>query len=137
MLPVLAVGIFLAFVDMSIIFAISEDIASELNGLSYVPWIATAFFLSTASTQPLYGKLSDVFGRKPCLLFAYTVFGLGSLGCGLSTTMGGLIAARVSIHINSSVETPWLIVVLDSPRCWSRRHDHRSNGPLLRYHSSA
>ena len=46
-------------------------------------------------SQPLYGKLSDIFGRKSCLLFAYTLFGLGCLGCGLAQTMTALVVARV------------------------------------------
>jgi len=44
--------------------------------------------------QPLYGKLSDIFGRKPTLLFAYAVFGLGCLFCGIAQTIEELIAAR-------------------------------------------
>lgn len=52
------------------------------------------YFLTLTSCQPLYGKLSDIFGRKPCLLFAYSVFALGCLGCGLARSMGELCAAR-------------------------------------------
>ena len=95
MLPVLSIGIFLAFLDQSVVAAISEDIGSELGALRSVSWIATAYFLTMTCSQPLYGKLSDVFGRKPCLLFAYITFGVGSLGCGLTSSMAGLIAARV------------------------------------------
>lgn len=95
-LPVLSIGIFLAFLDQSVVAAINGDIGSDLGALRSVSWIATAYFLSMTCSQPLYGKLSDVFGRKPCLLFAYTMFGIGSLGCGLTGTMEGLIAARVS-----------------------------------------
>lgn len=95
-LPILAVGIFLAFLDQSIVAAINGEIGSDLHALRNVSWIATAYFLTMTASQPLYGKLSDVFGRKPCLLFAYTMFGIGSLGCGLTRSMGGLIAARVS-----------------------------------------
>lgn len=96
LLPVLAIGIFLAFLDQSIVAAINGDIGSDLHALRNVSWIATAYFLAMTASQPLYGKLSDIFGRKPCLLFAYTMFGVGSLGCGLTKSMGGLIAARVS-----------------------------------------
>jgi MFS family permease len=46
------------------------------------------------SFQPLYGKLSDIFGRKPALLFAYTVFGIGGLFCGLARNLGELVVAR-------------------------------------------
>lgn len=94
MLPVLSIGIFLAFLDQSVVAAISEDIGSELGALRSVSWIATAYFLTMTCSQPLYGKLSDVFGRKPCLLFAYISFGVGSLGCGVTRSMAGLIAAR-------------------------------------------
>ena len=95
-LPFLGVGIFLALLDQVIVAAINGEIGSELHSLKNVSWIATAYFLAMTASQPLYGKLSDVFGRKPCLLFAYTMFGIGSLGCGMSTSMAGLIAARVS-----------------------------------------
>jgi MFS family permease len=51
--------------------------------------------LTITSFQPLYGKLSDIFGRKHALLFAYAVFGVGCLFCGLARNMVELIAARV------------------------------------------
>ena len=99
LLPVLGVGIFLAFLDQSIVAAINGEIGSDLHALRNVSWIATAYFLTMTASQPLYGKLSDVFGRKPCLLFAYTMFGVGSLGCGVTRSMEGLIAARVGQSI--------------------------------------
>ena len=52
------------------------------------------YFLTLTSFQPLYGKLSDIFGRKACLLFAYSVFGLGCLLCGVSGNLQELVAAR-------------------------------------------
>ncbi|KAI4235526.1 MAG: hypothetical protein LQ352_008084 [Teloschistes flavicans] len=94
LLPVLSTGIFLAFLDQSIVAAINGDIGTELQALRTVSWIATAYFLTMTCSQPLYGRLSDVFGRKPCLVFAYAVFALGSLGCGLAPSMPGLIAGR-------------------------------------------
>ena len=100
-LPILGVGIFLAVLDQSIVAAINGEIGSDLHALKNVSWIATAYFLTMTASQPLYGKLSDVFGRKPCLLFAYTMFGLGSLGCGVTRSIGGLIAARVGQSLQS------------------------------------
>ena len=100
-LPILAVGIFMAFLDQSIVAAINGEIGSDLHALRNVSWIATAYFLTMTASQPLYGKLSDVFGRKPCLLFAYTMFGLGSLGCGITSNMQGLIAARVGQSVGT------------------------------------
>lgn len=51
--------------------------------------------LSTSVVQPLYGKLSDIFGRKRCLQVAYILFGLGTLGCGLGMSMNQILTARV------------------------------------------
>lgn len=56
--------------------------------------ILTRYFLTLTTFQPLYGRLSDIFGRKECLLFAYSVFGLGCLGCGLAGDIVQLCAAR-------------------------------------------
>lgn len=105
LLPVLGVGIFLAFLDQSIVAAINGEIGSDLHALRNVSWIATAYFLTMTASQPLYGKLSDIFGRKPCLLFAYTMFGLGSLGCGITSSMGGLIAGRVCHVVDVNRDT--------------------------------
>ena len=88
------VGIFLGAADQTIIVSSYGRIGSDLNALNQTSWIATAYFLTLTSFQPLYGKLSDIFGRKACLLFAYTIFGVGSVLCGLAPDMKSLIAAR-------------------------------------------
>ena len=92
--PSVGVGIFLAAADQTIIVACYGKIGSDLNSLSNTSWIATSYFLTLTSIQPLYGKLSDIFGRKQCLLFAYAIFGLGCLFCGLARNMNELIGAR-------------------------------------------
>ncbi|KAI2709664.1 hypothetical protein CBS147330_6946 [Penicillium roqueforti] len=93
--PAISLGIFLSAADQTIIMASYGQIGSDLKALNLTSWIATSYFLTLTSFQPLYGKLSDIFGRKPCLLFAYAVFGLGCLGCGLARDINELIAARV------------------------------------------
>ncbi|KAK5676462.1 hypothetical protein LTS10_010762 [Elasticomyces elasticus] len=100
-LPAICIGIFLGSADQTIIVTSYGRIGSELDALSLTSWIATAYFLTLTSFQPLYGKLSDVFGRKECLLFAYVVFGLGCLFCGLAQDMTQLIAARAFAGIGS------------------------------------
>lgn len=77
-------------------------ISSELNALNKAQWIVTTYTLVSACFQPLYGKLCDIFGRKNCILAAYIVFGLGCVACGLSTTIEGLIAARVLQAVGGS-----------------------------------
>ena len=62
---------------------------------SWLTLCERSYLLTVSSFQPLYGKMSDIFGRKSCLLFAYAIFGLGCLWCGLAGSMNQLIAARV------------------------------------------
>ncbi|PTB67454.1 MFS general substrate transporter [Trichoderma citrinoviride] len=94
LLPAIGVGVYLVAVDQLLAVATYAKIGSELNALNNTSWIATAYFLTLTSFQPLYGKLSDIFGRKACLLFAYAVFGIGCLGCGLAQSMTQLCIAR-------------------------------------------
>jgi MFS family permease len=86
------------------------QIGSDLKALNLTSWIATSYFLTLTSFQPLYGKLSDIFGRKPCLLFGYAVFGIGCLGCGLARNINQLIAARVCSHIVSCLDHVMLTI---------------------------
>ncbi|KAL4998235.1 major facilitator superfamily domain-containing protein [Aspergillus recurvatus] len=94
-LPALSIGVFLSAADQTIIVSSYGKIGSDLKALNLTSWIATSYFLTLTSFQPLYGKLSDIFGRKSCLLFAYAVFGIGCLFCGLAQSIHQLIAARV------------------------------------------
>ncbi|KAI1426246.1 MFS multidrug transporter [Xylaria sp. FL1777] len=94
LVPALAIGVFLVSLDQTLTIATYGKIGSELQALSSTSWIATSYFLTLTTCQPLYGKLSDIFGRKPCLLFAYAVFGLGCLGCGLARNITELCLAR-------------------------------------------
>ncbi|KAG9254968.1 major facilitator superfamily [Emericellopsis atlantica] len=93
-LPAVGVGLFLMAIDQLLAVATYARIGSELHALNSTSWIATSYFLTLTSFQPLYGKLSDIFGRKPCLLFAYAVFAVGCLGCGLARDIVQLCVAR-------------------------------------------
>lgn len=110
--PAVVVGVFLSAADQTIIVSSYGSIGSELNALSMTSWIATAYFLTLTSFQPLYGKLSDIFGRKACLLFGYTVFGLGCLGCGLAQDINQLIAARAFAGIGGGAMTTVVSILL-------------------------
>ncbi|KAF7117887.1 hypothetical protein CNMCM5793_007218 [Aspergillus hiratsukae] len=94
-LPAVSIGVFLSAADQTIIVASYGQIGSDLKALNLTSWVATSYFITLASFQPLYGKLSDIFGRRACLLFSYFVFGLGCLFCGLARNIHELIAARV------------------------------------------
>lgn len=110
----MAVGIFLCSMDGTIVVSSYAAIGSELNQLHNTSWIATSYLLTVATFQPLYGKLSDIFGRKSCLLFSYIVFALGCLGCGLSRNMNELIASRAFSGIGGGgMQTIVSIIVSD------------------------
>ncbi|KAH9898883.1 MFS general substrate transporter [Xylariomycetidae sp. FL2044] len=94
LLPALAIGVFLVAMDQTLTIACYGRMGSDLRALNSTSWIATSYFLTLTTFQPLYGKLSDIFGRKACLLFAYSVFGLGCLGCGLARDIVQLCVAR-------------------------------------------
>ncbi|KAL5354707.1 hypothetical protein ACLOAV_000796 [Pseudogymnoascus australis] len=112
LLPAIGVGVFLAALDQTIIVSTYAKIGSEMNALNSTSWIATAYFLTLTTFQPLYGKLSDIFGRKVALLSAYTIFGIGCLFCGLARTMPELIAARAFAGIGGGGMTTVVTVLL-------------------------
>ncbi|KAH9942816.1 MFS general substrate transporter [Amylocystis lapponica] len=90
----MAVGVFLVAMDSTIVTSTYATIGSEFEQLQSTTWIMTGYMITMTSLQPLYGKLSDVFGRKTCLICAYYVFASGCLLCGLAGSMNQLIAAR-------------------------------------------
>ncbi|KAG7010080.1 hypothetical protein G7Y79_00001g003520 [Physcia stellaris] len=111
-IPAVAIGIFLAAGDQTIIVSTYGVIGSDLQALNKTSWIATSYFLTLTSFQPLYGKLSDIFGRKSALLFAYAVFGLGCLFCGLARNMGELVAARMVAGIGGGGMTTVVSILM-------------------------
>ncbi|KAK9469412.1 major facilitator superfamily domain-containing protein [Lipomyces arxii] len=91
----LYVGVFLAALDGTIVATLLSEIASDFHEFRSVSWIATGYLISQATFQPLYGKLSDIFGRKPVLLMCNIFFGVGSVLCGIAPTLRFLVFARV------------------------------------------
>ncbi|CAG8961229.1 hypothetical protein HYFRA_00013285 [Hymenoscyphus fraxineus] len=94
-IAVLLIGAFVSNSDSSLVLATYGTISSDFNDLESGRWLLTAAMLASCAIQPLYGKLSNIYGRKPILLLNYVLFGLGSAlsGCGLS--MGQIIFGRI------------------------------------------
>jgi EmrB/QacA subfamily drug resistance transporter len=90
----LMLAMLLAALDQTIVSTALPKIASDLHGLSKYSWVATAYLLTSAVSTPLYGKISDMFGRKKIFQSAIIIFLLGSALCGLSQTMNELIFFR-------------------------------------------
>lgn len=90
----LMAGMFLAALDQTIVSTSIRTIADDLNGLSVQAWATTAYLITATISTPLYGKLSDLYGRRPFFLAAITIFVVGSALCGLSQEMWQLAAFR-------------------------------------------
>ncbi|KAF9586271.1 hypothetical protein BGW38_007675 [Lunasporangiospora selenospora] len=90
----LMLAIFLSSLDQTIVSVCTTKIANEFHGLSEVPWIGTSYLLTSTTFQPLYGKGSDIFGRKATFLFAISIFLIGSALCGAAQSMIFIIVAR-------------------------------------------
>ncbi|MDL2341935.1 MAG: MDR family MFS transporter [Patescibacteria group bacterium] len=84
----------LAALDQTIVSTALPRIVSDLHGLNRLSWVATAYLLTSAIVTPLYGKISDLFGRKKIFIVAILLFLLGSVLCGLSQNMDQLIFFR-------------------------------------------
>jgi len=90
----LMLGMFLAALDQTIVGTALPTIVNSLHGLNHMSWVVTAYLLTSTISTPLYGKLSDQFGRKGIFQFAIVVFLIGSALAGLSQNMTQLIAFR-------------------------------------------
>ena len=90
----LMLGMFLAALDQTIVSTALPTIVGDLGGLDHLSWVVTSYLLASTVSTPLYGKLGDMYGRKPVFLAAIVIFLAGSTLSGLSESMGQLIAFR-------------------------------------------
>jgi EmrB/QacA subfamily drug resistance transporter len=90
----LMAGMFLAALDQTIVATSIRTIADDLQGLSVQAWVTTAYLITATISTPLYGKLSDLYGRRPFFLAAISIFVLGSALSGFATSMTQLAAFR-------------------------------------------
>jgi EmrB/QacA subfamily drug resistance transporter len=87
-------GVLLAALDQTIVATALPTIVGDLGGLSHLSWVVTAYLLASTASTPLYGKVSDLYGRKLVFQAAIVVFLVGSVLSGLAQTMGQLVAFR-------------------------------------------
>lgn len=83
----LMAGMFLSALDQTIVGTAIRTIGDDLHGLDQQAWVTTAYLITSTISTPIYGKLSDIFGRRPLYLFGISVFILGSLLSSFSTSM--------------------------------------------------
>jgi len=87
-------GMMMAALDSTIVTTALPRIATDLDGFLHLSWVVTAYLLTSTIAAPIYGKLSDLYGRRRLLQFAILVFVLASASCGLAQNMAMLIASR-------------------------------------------
>jgi len=90
----LMMGMFLAALDQTIVSTALKSIVEEFDGLNHYTWVVTAYLLTSTASTPLYGKISDIYGRRIVFQFAIVVFLIGSFLAGASQNMEQLIATR-------------------------------------------
>ena len=90
----LMAGMFLSALDQTIVGTSMRTIADDLKGLEAQAWVTTAYLITSTIATPIYGKLSDIFGRRPLFIIAIVIFLIGSVAAGFSTSMYQLAGFR-------------------------------------------
>ena len=91
----LILAMFLASLDQTIVATSLSTMAQDLNGWALISWVVSAYLVASTVTTPIYGRLSDLYGRRPILSVAITLFLGASVLCALSQNMPQHIGARV------------------------------------------
>src|SRR3954464_11899156 len=108
----LLLGMFLAALDQTIVSTAIRTIGDDLNGLSMQAWVTTSFLITSTIATPLFGKLSDIYGRKPFFMLAISIFILGSALCGLAQSMYMLAAFRAFQGIGAGGLMPLALAII-------------------------
>jgi EmrB/QacA subfamily drug resistance transporter len=110
----LLLATFLAAMESTVVSTAMPTVIGELGGVNLYAWVFTAYMLTSTITVPIYGKLSDQYGRKPILLLGLVLFLLGSALCGAAQSVGALIAFRAVQGLGAgSVQTTATTIVGD------------------------
>ena len=102
----------LVAIDSTIIATAVPSIVSDIGGFTEFPWLFSIYLLAQAVTVPVYGKLADLFGRKPVMLLGIALFLLGSIMCGVAWNMTVLIAFRAVQGLGAGAVLPMSITIV-------------------------
>ncbi|KAK6523642.1 hypothetical protein TWF281_001621 [Arthrobotrys megalospora] len=109
----LLIGVIVANIDTSLVMATYGQIGSEFGRLDDANWMIVGYQLGLLATQPMYGKLSDIFGRKALLLCSYSLFAVGCLWIGTSTEFWEVVVGRVISGIGGGGMTSVVSILLN------------------------
>ncbi|HEY4631490.1 MAG TPA: MFS transporter, partial [Blastococcus sp.] len=102
----------LVAIDATVIATAVPSIVASLGGFAEFPWLFSVYLLAQAVTVPVYGKLADVFGRKPVMLLGIGLFLVGSILCGAAWSMGALIAFRAVQGLGAGAVQPMSMTIV-------------------------
>jgi len=114
--PSTVVGLILALamaaLEATVVSTAMPTVVGELGGIEYYAWVTNAYLVASSVSVPLYGKLADVYGRKPILLIGIALFLIGSIASGVAPTMPVLIGCRVLQGLGAGSMQPIAITVV-------------------------
>ncbi|GAA1861439.1 MFS transporter [Asanoa iriomotensis] len=102
----------LVAIDSTIIATAVPSVVDDIGGFAQFPWLFSVYLLAQAVTVPLCGKLADLFGRKPVILFGIATFFVGSVLCGVATSMTMLIVFRVVQGLGAGAIAPMTVTIV-------------------------
>ena len=105
-------GTFLSAVDVTVVGTAMPTIIGALGGISHYSWVFSAYLVTSTTTIPIYGKLADLYGRRPVYIAAATLFLLGSALCGFSRSMEQLIAFRAIQGLGAGAIVPVTMTII-------------------------
>lgn len=105
-------SLFMASMEGTVIATAMPTIVSQLGGLAIYSWVFSVYMLTSTTTVPVYGKLSDIFGRRPIFAVAMGLFLVGSVLCGTAQSMGQLIAYRALQGLGAGGVMPLAFVIV-------------------------
>jgi EmrB/QacA subfamily drug resistance transporter len=108
----LMLGMSLAALDTTIVGTALPSIVGKLGGITLYSWVFSVYLLTSTTTVPIYGKLADLYGRKPLFLFGTTLFLIGSAASGASQSMEQLIVFRAIQGLGAGAVLPIVLTII-------------------------
>src|SRR5438045_7394834 len=108
----LMLGMSLAALDTTIVGTALPSIVGKLGGISLYSWVFSVYLLTSTTSVPIYGKLADLYGRKPIFLFGSGLFLLGSILCGSAQSMEQLIVFRAIQGLGAGAVLPLVLTII-------------------------
>jgi EmrB/QacA subfamily drug resistance transporter len=108
----LLLSLSMAAMEMTVVSTAMPTVVGDLGGIHYYSWVFTAYLLTSTVTVPLYGKLADLYGRKPVLLGGIAVFLVGSMASGMARGIGALIAFRALQGLGAGAMQPTTLTIV-------------------------